>query len=57
MSQFPNTGSADGIWSLNEIRDARRGLNWPGMEINVEYLVVAGGGGGASVVSGGGGGG
>jgi len=29
MAQFPSENTAYGIWSLNEIRDARRGNNWP----------------------------
>jgi len=29
MAQFPSENTAYGIWSLNEIRDARRGSNWP----------------------------
>ena len=47
MPQFPNTGSAYGTWSLNEIRDARRGNNWPRMPFEIEYIIVGGGGGGS----------
>lgn len=30
MAQFPSTTSADGIWKLKDIRNALRGINWPG---------------------------
>jgi len=29
MTQFPSTDSAYGVWTLSEIRNARRGDNWP----------------------------
>ena len=29
MAQFPSQNSAFGVWSLNEVRNARRGDNWP----------------------------
>ena len=52
----PTSDSAYGIWSLNEVRDAERGENWPSIPVLLEYLVIAGGGaGGAENDSGGGG--
>jgi len=39
MAQFPSENTAYGIWSLNEIRDARRGNNWP--EIPITAAVVS----------------
>ena len=46
MAQFPNTATADGIWTLKKVRKAILGNTWAGMAFDIEYLVVAGGGGG-----------
>jgi len=35
VAQFPSTSSAYGIWSLNEVRNAVRGNNWPLLGINI----------------------
>jgi len=38
MAQFPSENTAYGIWSLNEIRDARRGSNWPKLPITAAVV-------------------
>ena len=36
----PSTSSAYGIWSLNEVRDAERGDNWPSVPITFTYTAA-----------------
>ena len=55
MAEFPNSITADGLWTLKKVRKAILGSTWPRMPINIEYLIVAGGGGGGGEHGGGGG--
>ena len=49
MAQFPSQTDANGIWRINDLRNARMGSNWPLVgPAPVEYLVIAGGGSGGT---------
>ena len=45
MAQFPSTTSAYGVWTLQDVRDAVRGNNWPTLYVplpdpDFEYVVL-----------------
>jgi len=42
----PSSTIADGIWKLNQVRDALVGGEYPLQIYSVEYLVIAAGGSG-----------
>ena len=52
-----STISANGIWYMGDVYNARRLSSWPAYQpvVSTTYLVVAGGGGGSSAEGGGGG--